>query len=272
MSKIIINADDLGYSIGRDKGIFECFEAGAITCASLIVNGPTAVSAAKKASEIGLPLGLHLNLTEGKPLTTHSSLCNDNDTMYYKMLNRKATILDKDIVRECRAQLERFRQLTGAYPIHVDGHQHVHILKGIPELIAPLLKDVGVCSVRIPDEDLSTMDWLCPKKKKRYEDRFGAAMRARLIFRQYDILAPECLIGVGLCSSDMSQEHLNHCLENTFGVVELMCHPGYGSSDPSERPFNDKFSRSSGRLYECRQLQKLTFSQQKVDWSFYLKI
>ena len=272
MSKIIINADDLGYSIGRDRGIFECFEAGAITCASLIVNGPTASEAAKQASEIGLPLSLHLNLTEGRPLTGQSSLCDSQGMMYYKMLSRKASILDKDITRECEAQLNRFRDLTGAYPIHVDGHQHVHILNGIPELIAPILKEVGVRSVRIPDEDLSRINWLCPKRKERYEKRFGIALRARLIFRHYDIRAPECFIGVGLCSSDMSQEHFEQCLSGTFGIVEFMCHPGYSSTETTDQPFNDEFSRSAGRMYELKMLQKLTTSRQKMNWSYYLNI
>jgi predicted glycoside hydrolase/deacetylase ChbG (UPF0249 family) len=272
MVKIIINADDLGYSSVRDRGIFECFKAGAITCASLIVNGPSAETAAKQAVDMGLPLGLHLNLTEGKPLSTSPSLCDDQGNMFYKMLKLKKNMTDKEIIRECTAQLDRFRQLTGAYPIHVDGHQHVHILNGVPELIAPVLQRIGVRSVRIPDEDVSNMDWVSTERKKRYEDRFTMAVRARLIFRQYDILAPECFIGVGLCSTDMSQEHLNHCLSGTFGVVELMCHPGYGSTDTSERVFNDEFSRSSGRLYECRQLQQLTMKHAKTDWSYYLKL
>lgn len=50
---LIINADDLGYSSHRDAGIFECFANKCLTSASLMVNGPTAESAARKAVEVG---------------------------------------------------------------------------------------------------------------------------------------------------------------------------------------------------------------------------
>ena len=66
---LIINADDLGYSEHRDNGIFDCFQNGSISAASLIVKGPTSKSAAEKAKSLGLYIGLHLNLTEGLALT-----------------------------------------------------------------------------------------------------------------------------------------------------------------------------------------------------------
>ena len=81
---LIINADDLGYSENRDAGIFDAHACRAITAASLIVNGPTAQKAAKKAKEVGLYLSLHLNLTEGKSLTGPSIITNDRNDFFYK--------------------------------------------------------------------------------------------------------------------------------------------------------------------------------------------
>ena len=46
--ELIVTADDLGYSAERDAGIFEAFERGIVTQASLLVTGPTAAAAARQ--------------------------------------------------------------------------------------------------------------------------------------------------------------------------------------------------------------------------------
>ncbi|XP_064612412.1 carbohydrate deacetylase-like [Liolophura sinensis] len=65
---LIINADDFGYSSERDQGIIECFQKSAISSASLMVTGVNVVQAVERAKKENLPLGLHLNLTEGVPV------------------------------------------------------------------------------------------------------------------------------------------------------------------------------------------------------------
>ena len=68
MRRLIINADDLGSGSERDRGIFESFSDGIVTSASLLANGPSFAAVAATALELGLPLGVHLNLAEGMPL------------------------------------------------------------------------------------------------------------------------------------------------------------------------------------------------------------
>lgn len=67
-SKIIINADDFGWCSERDKGIIELFQKGCITSTTVLINGPNAIPALKEARKVDLPVGLHLNLTEGLPV------------------------------------------------------------------------------------------------------------------------------------------------------------------------------------------------------------
>ena len=45
--KLIVTADDLGIAPERDEGIFEAFEHGIVTSASLLVNGVTAREAGR---------------------------------------------------------------------------------------------------------------------------------------------------------------------------------------------------------------------------------
>jgi predicted glycoside hydrolase/deacetylase ChbG (UPF0249 family) len=71
---LIVTADDFGYAVQRDKGIIEAFNNGIITRASLLVNGFSAgTTAVKLAQEHGLILGIHLNLTEGKPVSENGN-------------------------------------------------------------------------------------------------------------------------------------------------------------------------------------------------------
>jgi len=65
---IILNADDLGICTERDEAIFELYSKGIITSASILVNGKNFQTSITNAKLINMPLGLHLNLTEGTPI------------------------------------------------------------------------------------------------------------------------------------------------------------------------------------------------------------
>ena len=153
---LIINADDLGVSPERDAGIFDCFTAGAISSASLLVDGIDAESAARRAVEIDLPLGLHLNLTEFR-LATPSSLTDADGNRLGKHGLRAALaagrVAEADLVAEIRRQFDRFIALTGELPSHVDGHHHIHVEMPVAAVLAPIMaREYGVHCVRLPRE------------------------------------------------------------------------------------------------------------------------
>jgi predicted glycoside hydrolase/deacetylase ChbG (UPF0249 family) len=105
---VIFNADDFGYSRGINRGIVEAHDAGVVTAATLVVNGPAAEEAAQLArARPGLSVGLHVNFT--------------NEAQ------RLVDLEDRDACRaELRAQYARFLDLVGHQPTHLDSHQHVH--------------------------------------------------------------------------------------------------------------------------------------------------
>ena len=260
--QLIVNADDLGYSPHRDRGIFQAFQDGIVTSASLIVNGASAEHAAKQAQAIGLEMGLHLNLTEGKPLTNAPSLTNFAGTMHYKMKIWEESLKEEDVQQETIAQLERFKQLTGSYPYHIDGHQHVHVAPRIAEIIAPLLQQYGVRSTRIPDQDVDKIKWLEDDVRARYNRRYATSVKARLTYAKYGISAPEC-IGVGLCGTQMTQHRIKACLEGMSGTVELMVHPGHNSTGETAGcgSVEDGFDDDEGRKHECTVLCEMDVTQ-----------
>jgi predicted glycoside hydrolase/deacetylase ChbG (UPF0249 family) len=66
--KFIINADDMGLCEERDSAIFELYSKGFISSASILINGLNFRKSIEIARQINMPLGLHLNLTEGFPI------------------------------------------------------------------------------------------------------------------------------------------------------------------------------------------------------------
>lgn len=271
---IIVNADDLGYSAHRDRGIFNCFKRGVISAASLIVNGPTSYNAAKTGQTVGLYMGLHLNLTEGYPISkTAVPLTNSNGIMYYKesfwkQCSNANENFSAAIVEETTAQIEKFRQLVGYYPKHIDGHQHIHIIPKVAKLVAPIFHKYGVLSVRIPDEDVENYTWLSDERYTRYQNRYIDAIKSRLIYKKYNIKAPECFVGLGICGRDMTHDRIENALKESFGIVEVMTHPGLVDKCIRNDIFDDDFDISLERLAEHNQLDY--FKDKKlISWDVY---
>ena len=58
---LVVNADDLGYSRGINRGVFEAHERGIVTSASLMVRRPAAEEAATESRshpELGVAAGV----------------------------------------------------------------------------------------------------------------------------------------------------------------------------------------------------------------------
>jgi predicted glycoside hydrolase/deacetylase ChbG (UPF0249 family) len=114
---LVVNADDLGLSDAVNAGIRAAHTDGVVTSASLMVDQAAAAAAATMSA--GLPrlaVGLHLDLGEW------NYVAGEWQRAYQRCDTGDAVAVEA----ECRAQLERFRALTGHDPTHLDSHQHVH--------------------------------------------------------------------------------------------------------------------------------------------------
>ena len=158
---LCITADDLGYSTERDLGIIESsISKGGLVCrASLLVNGATALSGYKLARENDLPVGLHLNISEGSPcspLSQVSSLVNEFGYFHGKGKiwgdDFEKLLIDLDEVKiETEAQISRFLEISNGYlPNHWDGHQHVHVKGEIGEAIMSVFSKHMLFRTRLP--------------------------------------------------------------------------------------------------------------------------
>jgi len=72
---LIVNADDLGWTAGVNRGIAEAHRNGIVTSASLLANGRAfeeAVEFARATRDLGV--GVHLNLSDGPPVAPREAV------------------------------------------------------------------------------------------------------------------------------------------------------------------------------------------------------
>jgi len=153
----IVNADDIGYTRAVTDTIFDCHERGIITSSTLMVNMPGAEYAAERASSHPkLGIGLHINLTEGRP-TAPADQISDlldasgnllNNARQIKNLWRNSAIFPQ-VHTEIRAQFQRSLDL-GVVPTHSDSHHGIQKLPVVGRAVADVLNEFEVRRARTP--------------------------------------------------------------------------------------------------------------------------
>lgn len=126
--KLIINADDFGLTNAVTYGIYDAIKHGIVTSTTLMVNTKASILAANLTKEHSdLNVGLHFNLSLGKPLTNCRSLVDGNNNFIKpKVLKNDEQYLEEEIYQELVAQYQRYLELVGKKPTHVDSHLYVH--------------------------------------------------------------------------------------------------------------------------------------------------
>src|SRR6202049_4201935 len=68
LRSLVVNADDLGLTMGVNAGIFDAYDRGILTSASLFANAPATADAIRRAHvRPSLGVGCHLTLVDGQP-------------------------------------------------------------------------------------------------------------------------------------------------------------------------------------------------------------
>lgn len=144
---LIVNADDLGRTIGINQGIFEAHARGIVTSATLMVSYPAAEAAARELHAYpDLGVGLHVQLTGGRPLTDPESIPSlvGADGRFPAKPEGHGELRLEEVLVEVEAQLARFSALVGGTPTHLDSHHHSHRLPVVTEALARVARRIGV--------------------------------------------------------------------------------------------------------------------------------
>ena len=127
---LIVNADDFGLSKGQNYGIVEACRHGVVTSTTAMVNGDAIEHAAELSRALPeLGVGMHFVLTLGMPLTPMPGLTREGQLgkWIWQMAEQGTLPLD-EITRELDCQFNRFVDLFGREPTHIDSHHHVHMI------------------------------------------------------------------------------------------------------------------------------------------------
>ena len=114
---------------GVNEAIVIAYQQGILRSTTALVNSAYIQEAVTMMKENpGIGVGLHLNLTSGKPLTNCPSLINPETGLFYKgrveMLKHHPVM--KEVGSEWNAQMDRYIELFGELPDHIDSHHSVH--------------------------------------------------------------------------------------------------------------------------------------------------
>jgi hopanoid biosynthesis associated protein HpnK len=241
---LIVNADDLGWTAGVNRGIAESHRNGIVTSASLLANGEAFAEAVELARDTrGLGLGVHLNLNDGPPVAPRESvpsLVNDAgefeggpDGLLLKIATRGLSM--REVELEWNAQISKVRD-AGIEPTHLDGHKHVHMLPGLFEIVLRLAKRHGVGAIRVSHEASSLRSALSTGNS-----RAGVVLKQGVQARGLKLLARDAReqaerAGVSTAdyfcgiaqTGELTKEGMARLLRSLpEGTTELMCHPGY---------------------------------------------
>jgi hypothetical protein len=147
---LIVNADDFGLTRGVSAGILAAHRHGIVTSTTVLVNGDPDRRQLAEARDSGLGLGLHVNLTLGKPLTRGRSLVGADGRFVRDPVRAAAAAEAREIRREVEAQIERFERLVGRRPTHLDSHHHVGLYPPVRDVVLDVARAAGV-AVRSQD-------------------------------------------------------------------------------------------------------------------------
>lgn len=264
MKSLIVNADDLGWTEGVNRGIAEAHRKGLVTSTSLLANGRAFASALDVArANPALGVGVHLNLSDGAPTAKTRqvlSLVNDvgwlaagPESLLLRIASR--TLPLEEVEREWDAQIQKVRD-AGIQPTHLDGHKHVQMLPGLYQIALRLAKKHGIRAIRISHEESRLRSLLASGG----EHKTGVVLKQGVQARGLKFLARdarEMADHVGLVTTDyfcgiaqtgaLTRQGVERLLQSLpEGTTEFMCHPGYA---------DDELRRTSTRLQESRQTE-----------------
>jgi predicted glycoside hydrolase/deacetylase ChbG (UPF0249 family) len=226
--RLVIHADDFGFTPAVTRGILDAHAAGVVTSTSVMVGTPGWPDAAARLRDgLALDIGLHLNFLVGRPLTATCTLADHRTGAFLPLatlvLRALTGRLDPaDVAAECQAQIDALRS-TGATVTHIDSHRHTHPLPGIWAPVHDVARRNGIRFVRVPSEPWRATGWL-----RGQPNRIAVSASA---WRPGTHPAAR-FAGLALDGAHDFERGILRTLDRLEpGLTELMVHPGYPDAE-----------------------------------------
>lgn len=231
---LIVNADDYGYSASICRGILASTRNGIVRATGVMANARGLSEYANWLRDCEqLDVGVHLNLTQGEPLTSvMRRKLTDTDHRFpskSSMVRRilSGAITENEIRSEWGAQVQGCFDL-GFKPLFLNSHEHLHMLPSLFIVAKDLARQFEIPHVRFVRASLG-------------ESNSPMSLARNLIMMSLGAFIPGSdpqrhMIFLGLGSSGkLKFTDLQRMISDMKPgcVYELMCHPGELSGDDS---------------------------------------
>jgi predicted glycoside hydrolase/deacetylase ChbG (UPF0249 family) len=228
---LIVHADDFGETVEITEGIRQAITAGVVTSTSIMANMPGTRHALQRVPALAelASFGVHLNLCEGRPLTSGLSLADGHGefhrkrTLFARAMTGRLSLTH--VEAEIAAQIALVRD-AGVRISHVDGHKHLHQLPVVSAAIANVLPRFAIQRVRI-----TRLGRLGRADKPTAFVREIMAWHAARAFREAGLRSPLRVMDVRKLMSTDAASLPGRSIVDSAGPVELCCHPGTIAAD-----------------------------------------
>jgi len=260
LRRLIVNADDFGFTPGVNRAIVQAHKSGVVTSSTLMANGRAFAEAVQLAKgSPNLSIGCHIVLIDGQPILNASTLPTITDPEGFRdgLKSFAARALAgrmkaSEIEAETRGQIQKI-QSAGIVVSHVDTHKHTHIF---PQVLRPVLRaarECGIYAVRNPfgprfplrsSQLLRRPNLWTRLAEVQVLGRFAGQFRRAVA--QEHFITPAGTLGIEVTGT--LDETLFQAIAESIpeGTWEFVCHPGYNDAD---------LAAAKTRLKESRELE-----------------
>ena len=246
MRRLIVNADDFGFTRGVNAGIVEACQQGILRSTTLMANGPAFEDGVERAlAAPALDVGCHLVLIGGRAVAPpHEPLAKSMKELLWRLARGLSTAA---IEQEFAAQIEKVLA-AGLRPTHLDTHKHTHLAPAVLEAVLRVGRQYGIPWIRRPfDLPLRAAQGPAPLSR-RLVDR-----ALRPLGRRFDRLlaengcrATDHFAGFQFTGAYQTSHLVELVAALPEGLTEFMCHPGV---------CDDELRASGTRLTESRETE-----------------
>ena len=225
--RIVLCADDYGQALNISEGIIDLVKLGRLSAVSCLTNFPQWQMQADwlKPYRDQIDIGLHINLTEGEPLSIEfrKKYGERLFTLPKLMVKSALHVLNKHlIINEIEAQIQQFKESMGFLPDFLDGHQHVHQFPIVRDALLSVYESLRPQKpyVRLVAKTFSIQQGF------KYLVLYGMGGRALgKLLAKYKIPFNQSFAGLYDFTSDYQPNFESFLLNIQAGGI-IMCHPG----------------------------------------------
>ena len=213
-ARLIVNADDFGFTRGVNEGIVACHREGILTATTLMANGAAFDHAVELAQRNPtLDVGCHLVLVQGPglPATVPELLW---------ALARRRIDPYTEFARQVRKIVAK-----GIRPTHLDTHKHTHLAPPVLDAVIRISREFGIPWVRKPADFPAGNERLVTRAVRAVANRFDRRLR------EGGCRSTDHFTGFQLTGGLTVETLVSIIRALPEGLTELMCHPGFVTDD-----------------------------------------